>query len=108
MRPRAVRFAYFFASLCLVFDIPPLHAQSLGPPGTNWGGEHIRLEVTENGATVEFDCASGSISKRLVTSANGNFKVQGTFTRERPGPVMRDNPNVTSAAMYSGTITGDT
>ena len=90
---------------------PALPAQTAhgawGPAGTTWGGEHIRLQVTDKGAELEFDCASGTIIKPLATNAQGNFSLKGTFTREHPGPVMRDNPNTAATATYSGTIQGD-
>ncbi len=81
--------------------------KSLGATGTIWGGEHLELEVTAEGATLDFDCATGTIALPLTVDAQGNFKVKGTFTRERPGPVMRDG-NQPAAATYSGNITGET
>jgi len=84
------------------------NSSALGAAGSVWGGDHVKLEVTAEGATLEFDCASGTLSKPLTADAQGNFKLQGTFTRERPGPVMRDSPNTAAAATYSGTITGST
>jgi hypothetical protein len=104
-------FAVTTAGLVLVTGVPSLHAQSrtsaLGADGTIWGGDHVQLEVTTEGATLEFDCASGSISKPLQVDAQGNFKVTGSFTREHPGPVMRDGP-APSPAAYSGSIQGST
>ena len=84
------------------------NSSALGAAGSVWGGDHVKLEVTAEGATLEFDCASGTLSKPLTADAGGNFKIKGTFTRERPGPVMRDSPNTAAAATYSGTITGST
>jgi len=89
--------------------LPRTQAQASGPAfgatGTVWGGQHVELEVTPEGAMLEFDCASGSISKPVQLDAKGNFKVSGSFTRERPGPVMRDGPPP-AAATYSGSIQG--
>ena len=83
------------------------NVSALGPVGTVWGGEHVRLEVTPEGATLEFDCASGSTTKPVELSSPGNFSTAGTYTRERGGPVTRDgNPSV--PAMYSGSIEGNT
>jgi len=80
---------------------------ALGPVGTVWGGQHVALEVTAEGATLEFDCANGSISKPVELNSQGNFSTDGTFTREHPGPITRDgNPSVT--ATYSGAIQGNT
>jgi hypothetical protein len=78
-------------------------ASALGPTGTVWGGQHVELEVTADGATLEFDCASGTIAKPVQLDAQGNFNITGTFTREHPGPVMRDG-NPAAAATYSGSI----
>jgi hypothetical protein len=78
-----------------------------GAAGTFWGTEHLELEVTAEGATLDFDCATGTIASPIAVNAQGNFRVKGTFTRERPGPVMRDS-NPASAAIYSGSIKGDT
>ena len=84
------------------------NSSALGAAGSVWGGDHVKLEVTAEGATLDFDCASGTIAGPLTADAQGKFTVKGTFTRERPGPVMRDNPNTAAAATYSGTITGNT
>jgi hypothetical protein len=91
--------------------LPKMCAQSgtsaLGATGTVWGGQHVDLEVTPEGAMLEFDCASGSISKPLQLDTQGNFKIAGTFTREHPGPVMRDGP-APAPAVYSGSIQNGT
>ena len=80
---------------------------ALGPVGTTWGGDHLELDVTADGATLAFDCASGAITHSLSVDAQGKFHARGTFTAERPGPVMRDSPGATQAT-YTGTIQGDT
>jgi hypothetical protein len=79
----------------------------LGPAGTLWGGQHVSLEVTEDGAQLEFDCANGTLPKALAIDNKGNFTTKGQFTREHPGPVMRDG-NQTAEATYSGTLAGNT
>ena len=86
-------------------------ASPLGNPadetGIVWGGQHIEMELTKDGGTLNFDCATGTITKPLEVDAQGKFRVSGTFTRERPGPTMRDgNPAV--VATYSGSIDGTT
>lgn len=57
-------------------------------PGV-WGGEHIRFEVTERGANVEYDCAHGTIEGQIVVDAQGRFNVYGRHYEERGGPVRR-------------------
>jgi hypothetical protein len=78
-----------------------------GPAGTVWGGDHLELEVTTDGANLNFDCASGIIPHPLSVDAQGRFHAKGTFTAERPGPVMHDGPGAVQAT-YTGTIQGDT
>jgi len=91
------------------------HPAQSGPAGSAravpngvWGGEHIRIEVTDSGADIEFDCARGSISQRLELDDKGRFKVQGIYMAETPAPVALDGglaaPGV--KATYSGTLSG--
>jgi hypothetical protein len=83
---------------------PPAN-QSTDQSANLWGGEHIEIDFTNDGGNVEFDCATGTISKPLAVDAHGKFRASGTFTRERPGPTLRDgNPALT--ATYSGSIAG--
>lgn len=57
---------------------------------------------------VEFDCASGTITKPVQVDAQGQFRLTGMFTLEQPGPVRKDATSTTTAATYSGDIIGDT
>ncbi len=84
----------------------PHGAQSSNETST-WGGQHVQMEVTKDGATLDFDCATGTITQALPVDAQGKFKVSGTFTRERPGPTTPGG-NTALAATYSGSIEGDT
>jgi hypothetical protein len=79
---------------------------ALGSPGTIWGGEHLGLQVAADGASLDFDCATGTITGALVPDAQGKFMIGGTLVRERPGPTMRGG-NPTLPAKYSGTIQGE-
>lgn len=101
------------AALLLVFFLGVnLAAQTktslLGAAGTTWGGQHLELEVTPEGANLEFDCATGTIALPMTVDAQGNFSGKGTISRERPGPVMRDSPNSTGDATFSGVLKGNT
>lgn len=73
-----------------------------------WGGEHIRMEVNDSGADIEFDCAKGSISQRLELDDKGRFKVQGIYMAETPAPAAVDSGLTASGikATYTGTVTG--
>ena len=73
-----------------------------------WGGHHVSMKVTPQGATLEFDCAHGNILEPIKANAKGEFTARGTYTPERGGPVSRDNPPRDLPATYKGSIDGDT
>ena len=77
-------------------------------PNGVWGGEHIRMEVTDNGADIEFDCARGSISQPLELDDQGRFEVQGTYMAETPAPAAANGlfPASGVKATYTGTLSG--
>ena len=52
-----------------------------------WGGEHVRLNVRADGASIEYDCANGTIDEPLDLDAGGRFDAKGTHVREGPGPI---------------------
>ncbi len=77
------------------------------PPG-EWGGEHVFLQVTDSAATVEYDCAHGSIRGPLRVDARGAFTLDGFYVREHGGP-MREGELVDSLpARYTGNTDGET
>ena len=52
-----------------------------------WGGPHVRLQVSDNGGEIEYDCAHGTIAQPLVLDAQGHFSVAGTHDQSsRPPP----------------------
>jgi len=69
-----------------------------------WGGNHVRMEVSGNGATLEFDCAHGKVSEPLTLDRLGRFQAKGTFTREHGGPIRENEKAATQPAKYSGSI----
>lgn len=71
-----------------------------------WGGMHVTLETSERGASLEFDCATGTIREPIVLDSAGHFDVAGSYNREGPGPV-RQGVQTDSSARYSGTVTGE-
>ncbi len=71
-----------------------------------WGGEHIRMQVSDEGARIEYDCAHGTISEPLVTDSGGRFDVKGSHTKERGGPVREGEHSDGQPARYSGRIDG--
>lgn len=68
--------------------VPPASPQKRVAEG-RWGGQHLRLDVSADGAEFEFDCAHGRIAGPL-TLENGRFAATGTYVRER-GPVRMDD-----------------
>lgn len=73
-----------------------------------WGGEHIRMEVSDEGATIEHDCAHAEIEQPVTLDAQGRFDSKATYTVERGGPVRRDRPPAQRPARYAGRVSGDT
>lgn len=72
-----------------------------------WGGMHVSMEMNAQGATLEFDCAHGTMLQPIKVNAKGEFRVQGTYTPEHGGPIQRNNPPHDLPAVYKGTIQGD-
>jgi hypothetical protein len=72
-----------------------------------WGGEHISLDVTEEGGRVEYDCAHGIIAQKIVPDARGCFDLRGTHVREHGGPVRKDEIEDSHPARYEGQIEGE-
>ena len=68
-----------------------------------WGGQSISMEVTAEGAEIEFDCAHGRITEEIAPDGDGKFEVKGTFARERGGP-QRMGENNDQPAVYRGSI----
>jgi hypothetical protein len=69
-----------------------------------WGGQHVHLEVSDNGATLEFDCAHGKILEPLTLDRAGRFEAKGTFTREHAGPTRESDNAAAQPVKYSGSI----
>jgi hypothetical protein len=55
----------------------------------NWGGQQVRLSVTESGADVDFACAHGTVDQRIELDDEGRFEARGTYEYEGGGPVKR-------------------
>lgn len=75
--------------------------------GGVWGGTGIAVTVTASGATVEFDCAHGTIAQPVVLDASGRFSANGTYVQEHGGPIA-PGPEDSHPAVYRGTVQGST
>jgi len=75
-------------------------------PGV-WGGEGLRLDVAQNGADLEFDCARGRITEPLIVDSKGRFHAKGFFERQS-GAIRKDSRPASFQTVYAGTVEGDT
>ena len=73
-----------------------------------WGGDHIGLTVTDSGAQLEFDCATGEITRRLTVDASGRGLFDGLYVQERGGPVRLGQEPERQAARYAARVAGTT
>lgn len=80
----------------------PLGPELIG----SWGGEHILLTVAWDGATVEYDCAYGTVARPIVPDPTGDFDVPGTHVFEHGGPVREDEVPDEHPARYRGWTDG--
>jgi hypothetical protein len=71
-----------------------------------WGGEHIRFEVTESGANVEYDCAHETVEGKIVVDSQGRFNVYGLHYEEHGGPVRRGDDVAGYRVRLSGRVGG--
>jgi hypothetical protein len=87
--------------------------EGVGPSSTDgiplgqWGGNHVGLTITETGASLEFDCAHGTIPPPLAVDDEGRFDLAGTYQLQTPGPERIDQPPTSVAAKYTGKVSGD-
>jgi hypothetical protein len=72
----------------------------------HWGGQHVGMEVTGEGATLDFDCAHATINQPLTVNANGSFDVSGFYTQEHGGPVRSNEDQSGQPAHFKGRLTG--
>jgi hypothetical protein len=48
------------------------------------------MVIKPGGGDLEFDCATGELTQELKPDTNGNFDVEGTFSREG-GPTRQES-----------------
>ncbi len=73
----------------------------------SWGGPHIVIEFDSQSATIQYDCANGTIKGPFYLDSKGRFSWRGTHNREHGGPIREDEIRNGRAAIYTGTVTGD-
>jgi hypothetical protein len=81
-----------------------------------WGGQGVQLNVTEDGAILEYDCAHGTVNQRFEVGEDGKFDLPGTYEDETGGPTgvvtaMNENGSISAnstghPARYTGAVSG--
>ena len=71
-----------------------------------WGAAGINLTVAGGGGQLEFDCAEGEITQKLMVDGEGNFTAEGIYIRRSHGPIRVGFPPVRQAVRYEGRIFG--
>lgn len=71
-----------------------------------WGGQHVRVEVSDDGALLDFDGGHGVVGRPITLDGEGRFSAPGTYTRETGGPVREGREPKPQPAVYSGVVTG--
>ena len=77
-----------------------------GIPTGDWGGDGVSMTVSDSGATLLFNCASGTITQPLSVSAQGDGTWSGTYRRASPLP--GSVPDTNHPATYHGHVQGAT
>ena len=77
------------------------------PDGT-WGTQHMRIRVENGAATIDYDCAHGTISGPMKVDSRGRFSLVGKHVREHVGPTRPGQDENTGGrpARYTGWTDG--
>ena len=106
---RAARLDRF--AICALLIVLPACGTTTGPDAVTvngtWGGDHALLEITATSASIEFDCAHGTLPVPL-TLTRGAFDVTGDYVQEHGGPIRSDETVDRQPARYTGTVSGNT
>jgi hypothetical protein len=104
----ALRVSLWLALLSLIMagPIKEKAAEAGSVQSGLWGGEHVSLEVTERGGKVEFDCAHGTLDRKITLDRRGRFDVPGTYVEEHGGPIRRDERSTSYPVRVTGRVKG--
>jgi len=67
-----------------------------------WAGDHISLNLTFAGGTLEYDCAHGTVDESLRLDADGVFDLKGFHVRDHGGPIKPGEIEDRHPARYLG------
>jgi hypothetical protein len=73
-----------------------------------WGGTHIQMTVANGSATIEYDCANGTINGPLRLDSRGRFSLLGKHVREHGAAVRMGEEDNSAPARYTGWTDGKT
>lgn len=96
----------FFLQSLLVVSILAVSFTYEDLPPSNWGGQHVSLEITKTGGKLEFDCAHGELEGKLRLDQQGRFSLEGIYVEEHGGPTREANAPKNIAVIYAGQIIG--
>ena len=87
---------------------PACQEEITGPPtfSGRWGGPHIELVSTDSGATLEYDCAHGTMVDPVTPDGFGVFVARGVHVREHGGPIREGEIPDQHPARYVGRVEG--
>jgi hypothetical protein len=84
-------------------------AESPRLPEGAWGGQHVHMKVSGGKATLDFDCAHGSIEGPMTLESDGSFDWRGAYVREHGGPIRKGEESAPGdPARYRGNLDGET
>jgi hypothetical protein len=72
-----------------------------------WGGQHAVLRI-DSTATLEYDCARGSMDALPQPGSDGRFAVGGSHVFLHGGPIRDGEPEDRHPAEYLGQVSGAT
>ena len=72
-----------------------------------WGGSHVSVQITAQGAQVEYDCADGVIEVPVRPDGAGRFTACGTHTPCHGGPIRLGEIPPSFRARYDGRVDAD-
>ena len=86
----------------------PASQPSSSPLTGDWGGNQIRLSLTDQGGKLELGCAAASIDTPLKPDSAGNFSAAGHYEAFATGPTAADRPPKLVPVTFTGQITENT
>lgn len=116
MRPGGNRLSMliFPALFLIAAAFLPIAVSQNAPQGSTghvtvgtWGGTDLQMDVTPQGATLDFDCAQGTASEPLLLDAGGGFHVKGFFYSQNGGPSKNKPSSRGVDVVYAGKVEGD-